>query len=187
MDWTTFPANLPEPTDDGLADHLPNSPVPDIFLTSTAAGEKVNLLTLSRQQPVLLFIYPLTGVPGKPNPEGWDNIPGARGCTPELCSVRDSMSLFQELRRGISIFGLSTQSTSYQSQVASRLHFPYAILSDAGLEFTNGLSLPTFEVDGSVLLKRITLLLDKGLVVKVDYPIFPSDQAAKRAADLIRV
>jgi len=185
--WLTLPANLPEPSDDGLADHLHNFPsVPNLFLPSTPAGDRVNLFTLSSERPVLLFIYPRTGEPGKPTPSGWDDIPGARGCTPELCSVRDSFSVLQTLCSGISIFGVSTQPTPYQSEVATRLQLPYALLSDADLEFTRGLNLPTFEVDGMVLLKRITLLLDKGLVTKVDYPVFPSDQAARRAADLIR-
>ena len=100
--------------------------------------------------------------------------------------MRDSIAVLQALRPGISIFGVSTQSTPYQSEVVDRLQLPYALLSDSDLELTRALNLPTFEAGGMVLLKRITLLLDKGLVAKADYPIFPSDQAAKRAAELIR-
>ncbi|KIJ66169.1 hypothetical protein HYDPIDRAFT_66374, partial [Hydnomerulius pinastri MD-312] len=174
-----LPSNLPVPEDDGLADHLslestfelPQS----LFLTATS-GSPVDLREVSLQHPVLVFIYPRTGLPGVPNPPGWDDIPGARGCTPELCAVRDSVEELRSAHPQLQIFGLSTQSTAYQSEVADRLHLPYPILSDEVFAFTNALKLPTFVADGMLLLKRITLLLFEGKVVGRDYPVFPSDQ-----------
>ena len=73
----------------------------------------------------MLYIYPRTGVPGVDLPPGWDDIPGARGCTPQSCGFRDH---FAELKRWASthLFGLSTQDTDYQREAAERLHLPFA-------------------------------------------------------------
>lgn len=211
-DWSTLPSDLPVPTDDGSADHLRGSQVAlptSVLLRATAtteseAGETVvDLSALSFEAPVLVFVYPRTGRPGVANAVGWDAIPGARGCTPvsvafsgsfgvadgqkELCGIRDSLGALRSARPGVRIFGLSTQSTAYQSEVATRLGLPYPILSDEDGVFSAGLRLPTFEVDGTVLLKRITLLIYEGRVVGRDYPVFPSDQAATRALALLRL
>jgi peroxiredoxin len=166
-----LPENLPAPKDDGAANHLPGFKLPDLELTATN-GSKVNL-SMTRGRNVV-FCYPMTGVPGVPLPEGWDDIPGARGCTPQACSYRDKYSLIQPFVNNV--FGLSTQDTKYQKELHDRLDLPYEILSDSNLEFKRALNLPTFEVDGKELLKRLTLILKDGLIEKVHYPVFPSNK-----------
>ncbi|KAG0708708.1 peroxiredoxin [Suillus ampliporus] len=187
MDWNTLPDNLPVPIDDGAADHLKAqrelAEIARVNLQATS-GPYVNIYTESFERPVLLFIYPRTGQPGVPNPNGWDDIPGARGCTPELCSIKDSVEFFLQLTPRPAIFALSTQGTAYQLEVATRLSLPYPILSDEGLELTRTLHLPTFEVEGETLLKRITLLFNKGRITGLQYPVFPSNQAAQDAQKL---
>jgi peroxiredoxin len=149
--------------------------VPDIALAATD-GTQINLA--KRPGRTVLYIYPRTGVPGVPLPEGWDMIPGARGCTPQSCGFRDH---FAELKRlGVfSVFGLSTQDTAYQREAADRLHLPFALLSDAQLQFTRALDLPTFEVAGMELIKRMVLVIDSGTIAKVFYPVFPPDRSAQ--------
>ena len=118
----------------------------------------------------------MTGKPGVPLPEGWDEIPGARGCTPQSCSFRDHHSELSAL--GADVFGLSTQDTEYQKEMAERLHLPFLVLSDVNLQFCEAMKLPTFEVDGMRLVKRVTMIAENNIVVKVHYPIFPSDTDA---------
>jgi peroxiredoxin len=125
----------------------------------------------------VVYIYPRTGRPGIPNPDGWDMIPGARGCTPQSCAFRDH---FAELRQfGVDqLYGLSTQDSAYQREAAGRLHLPFPLLSDERLAFAHALGLPTFEVDGMTLLKRCTLVVDDNRVAHVFYPVFPPDRNA---------
>lgn len=169
-DWSTIPA----PVDDGAARHLTGMRIPPVSLPATD-GSMVNLSTLRGQ--VVVYAYPRTGRPGVPNPEGWDLIPGARGCTPQTCAFRDHLAELNAA--GVDhLFGLSTQSPVYQSEVAERLHLPFAILSDDHLHLTNGLRLPVFETHGMRLLKRLTLVIDDGVIKHVFYPVFPPDQNA---------
>ena len=139
------------------------------------AGETVDLSALPGR--TVLYCYPMTGRPGGDLPRGWDEIPGARGCTPQSCSFRDHHAELQDL--GSRVFGLSTQDTEYQSEAAGRLRLPFALLSDAELAFARALGLPTFEVEGMVLLKRLTLVIDDGQIEKVFYPVFPPDKSAE--------
>jgi len=173
-DPNVLPADLPVPDDDGAARHLTGMRLPSLPLAATD-GAKVDLAKLSGR--TVVYIYPRTGRPGVPTPEGWDAIPGARGCTPQSCSFRDH---FAELRSlGVAhLFGLSTQDTDYQREAVDRLHLPFVILSDAELQFTRALSLPTFEVTGMTLLKRMVLIIDDGIIAKVFYPVFPPDASA---------
>jgi peroxiredoxin len=125
----------------------------------------------------VVYAYPRTGRPGIDNPDGWDMIPGARGCTPQACSFRDHFAELKGL--GVdNLFGLSTQDPQYQREAAERLHLPFAILSDEHLTFTRAMSLPTFETSGMTLLKRFTLVIDNGKVTQVFYPVFPPDRNA---------
>jgi peroxiredoxin len=174
-DYTALPTGLPVPEDDGAADHLRGLRMPDLTLTATN-GVDVNPANLGGT--TVVYIYPMTGVPGVPLPEGWDLIPGARGCTPESCGFRDH---FVELQTaGASgVFGLSSQTTDYQREVADRLHLPFALLSDPGLELAGALQLPTFGVDGMRLYKRITLVVRDGLIDHVFYPVFPPNGHAE--------
>ena len=167
------PTDLPEPVDDGACDHLDGSRLPEISLPSTKGG-RVSLSALTGL--TVVYIYPMTGRPGTPLPDGWDQIPGARGCTPQACSFRDHHTELKQL--GAEVYGLSTQSTSYQLEAAERLNLPFALLSDEDLQFAKALGLPTMEVEGMTLIKRITLICDHGRIKKVFYPVFPPDQSA---------
>ncbi|HEY1374120.1 MAG TPA: peroxiredoxin, partial [Candidatus Binatia bacterium] len=177
-----LPADLPIPVDDGACDHLPGIRVPSVRLESTA-GRVVDLSALPGR--TVVYCYPRTGRPDVELPAGWNAIPGARGCTPESCGFRDH---FQELQSlGADVFGLSTQESDYQREAAKRLHLPFEILSDAELGFTRALRLPTFEVDGMTLIKRLTLILRDGKIEKVFYPVFPPDQHAEEVAAWLAV
>ena len=173
-----LPLNIPAPQDDGAARHLASMKLPDLALPATT-GSAVNLSKLIGR--TVVYIYPRTGVPGVDLPPGWNEIPGARGCTPQSCGFRDH---FDELKRlGVAqLFGLSTQDTAYQQEAASRLHLPFAILSDESMALTQALKLPTFVTSGMTLLKRMALVIDDGVISKVFYPVFPPD---KNAEDVI--
>ena len=173
-----LPPDIPVPQDDGAARHLAGMTLPDFVLPATS-GPAVNLSKLKGR--TVLYIYPRTGVPGIDPPPGWDQIPGARGCTPQSCGFRDH---FAELKAaGVGhVYGLSTQDTAYQREAAERLHLPFAILSDAGLKLTGAIGLPTFTTSGMTLLKRMALVIDDGVIVKTFYPVFPPD---KNAAEVI--
>ena len=170
-----LPADLPVPPDDGGGRHLAGMRLPDLSLAATDGGS-VNLARLSGQ--TVVYVYPRTGRPGVPLPEGWDAIPGARGCTPQSCGFRDHFRELQALgvRR---VYGLSTQDSDYQREVVERLHLPFPLLSDDRLEWQRALRLPTFEVDGMTLLKRMVLVVDDGVVTHVFYPVFPPDRSAE--------
>ncbi|GAA4629961.1 redoxin family protein [Actinoallomurus vinaceus] len=177
-DPTKLPADLPVPYDDGAADHLPGRAVPSLRLPSTA-GDMIDLAELGRDGRSILYCYPLTGRPDADLPEGWDAIPGARGCTPEACGFRDH---HEELREaGVSgVFGLSSQDTDYQREVVDRLSLPFAMLSDTGFRLADALDLPTFHAGGSRLYKRLTLVIRDGRIEHVFYPIFPPDRHARQ-------
>jgi peroxiredoxin len=176
-----LPDNLPEPTDDGASDHLPGARIPPEPLMSTS-GEPVDLSALPGR--TVVYCYPLTGRPGRELPRGWDEIPGARGCTPQSCAFRDHHAELRDL--GARVFGLSTQSTGYQREAAERLHLPYELLSDEDLDFARALGLPTFETEGMVLLKRLTMIIDDGRIEKVFYPVFPPDKNAEAVIGWLR-
>ena len=176
-----LPEGIPAPTDDGGADHLPGMRLPPVPLISTSGGT-VDLSSLSGASVV--YCYPMTGRPGKDLPRGWDEIPGARGCTPQSCSFRDHHAELAQL--GARVFGLSTQSTDYQREAAARLHLPFELLSDEDLAFAGALSLPTLEADGMILLKRLTLIIEDGRIEKVFYPVFPPGQNAQEVLAWLR-
>jgi peroxiredoxin len=177
-DWST----LPVPEDDGAARHLPGLRVPSVLVPATD-GSLVDLASVPGR--TVVFAYPRTGRPGEPNPAGWDAIPGARGCTPQACAFRD---LFAELRSlGVDhVFGLSTQNSAYQREMAEREHLPFPILSDELLELTRALRLPIFETHGMTLLKRVTVVIQDGVIRHVFYPIFPPDRNAGEVAAWLR-
>jgi peroxiredoxin len=166
-----LPANLPRPKDDGGARHLPGMAIPDLALPSTA-NRLVNLSTITAPRTIV-YCYPMTGQPGKALPQGWDEIPGARGCTPETCGFRDHHKDLAKLHADV--FGVSTQDTPYQQEMVKRLEVPFEVLSDEHLAFAHALRLPTFTVDGMTLLKRLTLVVKNGRIEHVFYPVFPPD------------
>jgi peroxiredoxin len=181
-DPTVLPDDLPVPQDDGAARHLTGAKLPDITLQATD-GTQVNLAGLKGR--TVVYIYPRTGRPGQALPTGWNDIPGARGCTPQSGSFRDH---FAELKRlGVAqLFGLSTQDLDYQREAAERLHLPFAILSDADLKLTRALNLPTFQVDGMTLIKRMAFVIDDGVITHVFYPVFPPDQSAEEVVAFLQ-
>lgn len=170
----TLPDNLPIPLDDGGADHLEGLTLPSLTLAATT-GAKVDLGALKGLG--VLYFYPRTGRPDEPLPEGWDMIPGARGCTPQTCAFRDHFAELQAL--GVdAVFGISTQTTAYQAEAATRLHLPFALLSDEDRKLAQALRLPMMEVADMILNRRLTLIVEGGRIVKVFYPIFPPDRNA---------
>lgn len=181
-DPTFLPPDIPAPVDDGRARHLTGVKVPDVALPATGGG-KVNLAKLKGR--TVVYVYPRTGVPGVDAPPGWDQIPGARGCTPQSCGFRDHFIELKDL--GVDrVFGLSTQDTDYQREAAERLHLPFPVLSDAGLAFTRALKLPTFQAAGMTLIKRMVLVVDDGVITKVFYPVFPPDKSAAEVVAWLR-
>jgi peroxiredoxin len=177
-----LPKDLPVPQDDGACDHLAGMTLPPIGLPSTR-GRVVDLSRLAGS--VVVYIYPRTGRPDQELPTGWNAIPGARGCTPQSCAFRDH---YEELQRAGAdhVYGLSAQDSAYQREAVERLHLPFELLSDAGLELAGALNLPTFEVGGMTLIKRITMIVRDGRIEKVFYPVFPPDQDAERVLSWIR-
>jgi peroxiredoxin len=173
-DPLVLPDNLPVPQDDGAARHLIGMALPAIALLATD-GSTVDLSKLRGR--TVVYVYPRTGRPGVPSPDGWDAIPGARGCTPQSCGFRDHYADLKQL--GVAqLYGLSTQDTAYQREAVERLHLPFAILSDADFKLTRVLKLPTFEAGGMTVLKRMAWVIDDGTITKVFYPVFPPDRSA---------
>lgn len=181
-DPNVLPADIPVPRDDGAARHLTGRRLPALALAATDAS-RIDLSRLRGR--TVIYVYPRTGVPGQSPPDGWDQIPGARGCTPQSCGFRDHFAELTAL--GVAhLFGLSTQDTAYQREAANRLHLPFPILSDAQLQFSRALVLPTFTVAGMTLLKRMALVIDDGAITKVFYPVFPPDRNAQDVVDWIK-
>ncbi len=172
-----LPVDLPVPTDDGACAHLPGMRLPSIALRATD-GSVVDLSILPGRSVV--YAYPRTGRPDQPIPTGWNAIPGARGCTPQSCAYRDLAAEFAAL--GARVFGLSTQDTAYQQEAVERLHLPFPLLSDESLAFASALGLPTFEVDDMTLIRRLTLVVNDGVIETVFYPVFPPDADAANVA-----
>jgi len=171
VDWTKIPA----PTDDGAASHLKGQQLPDLELNNTS-GATTNLSKLEGR--CVVYAYPMTGRPDTPLPDNWDQIPGARGCTPQSCAFRDHTNELAEC--GVShLFGLSTQDTDYQNEAALRLHLPFLLLSDHELHLSKALKLPTMDVEGNTLIKRLTMVIDDGIVEHVFYPVYPPDKSVE--------
>jgi peroxiredoxin len=176
--YRDLPADLAIPVDDGAADHLLGSEVPALALPSTLGGE-LDLGEVADGLAVV-YVYPRTGKPGEPLPEGWEEIPGARGCTPQSCAFRDHV---RDLAvHGASVIGLSAQSSADQLEFARREHIPYPLLSDGDLELAAALRLPTFQAAGMTLYKRLTFVARERRIAKVFYPVFPPQQ---NAADVL--
>lgn len=172
-DLHALPEGLPVPADDGACAHLPGLSWPAIALRSTS-GDEIRLS--SRRGRTVVYAYPRTGRPDRDPPPGWDQVPGARGCTPQSCAFRDHHRELASL--GADVFGLATNPPAYQREVAARLHLPFALLSDERLELTKALRLPTFEIAGMTLLRRFTLVVRDGRIEHVFYPVFPPDRNA---------
>jgi peroxiredoxin len=177
FDPYSLPLDLPVPVDDRGADHLPGSSIPGLRLDSSQGPVDLAELAIER---LVLYVYPRTGTPGVDPPEGWDAYPGARGCTPQSCGFRDHV---EELRSfGAQVAGVSAQALPEQIEFAERTHMPYPVIADPELLLRDALGLPTFEIAGMTLYKRLALVADQGVVVKAFYPVFPPD---RNAADVV--
>ena len=178
VDWS----QLPTPQDDGGAAHLTGLALPSLALPSTDGGA-VDLGALTGR--VVIYTYPMTARPDVAPPDGWDGIPGARGCTPQSCAFRDHAAELEEL--GVSaLYGVSSQDTAYQAEAVARLHLPFPLLSDEGLRLTEALRLPVMEVEGKTLIKRMAWIVEDGVIAKVFYPVFPPDRNAGDVVDWLR-
>lgn len=172
-EYSALPPDLPVPEDDGAADHLVGMALPRLSLPATSGDGDLEALGANL---LVAYVYPRTGVPGVPLPAGWDDIPGARGCTPQSCSYRDALAEFDHL--GALVVGISAQSRDEQAEFAAREQIPFPLLSDPSLRLAEALRLPTFEVDGVILYRRLTLIAGQHRIVKVFYPVFPPDRDA---------
>lgn len=195
MSLEQLPDDLPVPLDDGGADHLLSMPLPNLSLMATS-GTPVNPGALHKNRTMaagsdsassdsvkhatnhatVIYIYPMTGRPDTPLPPGWNDIPGARGCTPQSCSFRDHHAQLQQLNA--TVYGLSSQSTEYQREAKERLHLPFELLSDEQFAMQQALRLPTFTTADKQLYKRLTLIAIDGIIAMVFYPVFPPGQNA---------
>jgi peroxiredoxin len=174
-DLTRLPEGLPAPEDDGAADHLEGMEIPaGLRLPSTQGGE-VDLAAAAGKR-LVAYVYPRTGRPGEPLPAGWDDIPGARGCTPQSCAYRDALQEFRRL--GADVVGISAQSPTEQAEFAAREHIPFPLLADPGLDLAARLGLPTFAVEKMTLYRRLTMVVEAGHISKCFYPVFPPDRDA---------
>jgi peroxiredoxin len=181
-DPTVLPTELPVPQDDGATRHLAGMKLPSMPLTATD-GSWVDLSALRGR--TVVYVYPRTGRPNTAMPDGWDAIPGARGCTPQSCSFRDHFAELKGL--GVArVFGLSTQDSNYQREAVERLHLPFPVLSDDGFKLTRALNLPTFTAAGMELIKRMVFVIDDGVMTKVFYPVFPPDKSAEEVVAWLR-
>jgi len=168
-----LPANLPVPEDDGACNHLESMRFPSVALMATS-GNKIDIGSIPGV--AVVYFYPLIGRPDSPPMLGWNEIPGARGCTPQSCAFRDLHDEFAEI--GISVYGVSSQSHGEQLEASNRLHLPFELLSDPSFELASALRLPTFEYNSATLIKRLTLILENGIIKKVFYPVFPPNENA---------
>lgn len=175
--------DLPVPVDDGACHHLPGKELPPVMLPSTRGGPVI-LADTSHNGRTVVFFYPRSGRPDETPIPGWDDIPGARGCTPQCCAFCDHFAEFEEL--SVQVFGISAQDTAYQREFAERTHLPYPLLSDADFILTDALRLPTFEAGGMRLIKRLTLVVSNGRIEKVFYPVFPPDKNANDVLDYLK-
>ncbi len=171
-----LPANLPVPTDDGGCSHLVGMRLPDLALPSTR-NRRVNLSKVTATR-VVVYAYPMTGRPGVTLPAGWDDIPGARGCTLETCGFRDHHADLGKLQT--EVYGVSVQTTDYQQEMVERLKVPFEVLSDADMALVRALKLPTFTAGGMTLIKRLTIVASAGRIEHVFYPVFPPDTHAEQ-------
>lgn len=183
LNYDQLPGDLPEPEDDGAASHLPGTLLPQVTLPASSGGT-VRLGSLGQPRAVL-YVYPMIGTPGVPLPDGWDQIPGARGCTPETIGFRDHFSDLAEL--GVQVLGLSGQDRGDQAGAAARLELPFPLLSDTGLELASRLQLPVFSAsDGVTRYRRLTLVVEAGRIEHVFYPVFPPGQHAAEVTAWLR-
>lgn len=177
-----LPADLPAPVDDGGAAHLSGMSIPSLELRSTEGG--IADLAELAEGGLVLYVFPKMGRPGEADPPGWDQTPGAYGCTQESCSFRDRHGAFADL--GYTVAGLSAQPAEEQQEAADRLHLPFPLLADPDRRAGGALRLPTFSIGGMTLYRRLTLVARAGRIATVFYPVFPPDRHPEEVLAWIR-
>ena len=183
-EFAQLPPDLPVPEDDGAADHLVGMALPDLALPSTRGAEIDFATAAGSARWLVAYVYPRTGTPDEPSPAGWDDIPGARGCTPQSCAYRDALAEFEAL--DAAVVGVSAQTPEEQREFAERERIPFPLLSDTNLRLRDELRLPTFEVEEVALYRRLTLIAETGRIVKSFYPVFPPDRDATEVLAWLR-
>ena len=183
-DYSSLPPDLPVPEDDGAADHLSGMTLPPLALTVAGEGGRFDLREAATIGTLVAFVYPRTGTPGQPLVPGWDDIPGARGCTPQSCAFRERHFALAGL--GAMVVGISAMDPREQAAFAEREQLPYALLNDGPLKLRDELGLPTFDVHGTTLYKRLTFVARAGQIEKVFYPVFPPDRNAAEVEGWLR-
>ena len=181
--YESLPPDLPVPEDDGAADHLLGTELPELPL-AVAGGGRFDLREAATMGTLVAFVYPRTGTPGQPLVPGWDDIPGARGCTPQSCAFRERHVAFEGL--GAIVVGISAMDPAEQAAFAGREALPYPLLNDGPLRLRDELGLPTFDVHGTTLYKRLTFVARAGRIEKVFYPVFPPDANAREVEGWLR-
>lgn len=175
-----LPSTLVAPEDDGSIDRLPGTRMPSILLPSTD-GDSVDLGALGSGR-TLIYVFPMTGSPEVDMPEGWDAIPGARGCSPHNCDMRNHYA--DLMQNGVSrVYGLSSQPVEYQDALTQALRLPYPLLTDEALELVSALRLPTISADDLTVYQRLALIIDNGVIEHVFFPVFPPDRHAQVVLD----
>ena len=180
-DLSKLPDNLPVPVDDGACAHLLGTRIPSVPLVATS-GDNINLGVIPGS--IILYFYPMIGRPDSPPLVGWNEIPGARGCTPQSCAFRDHYAKIKNL--GANIFGVSAQPLEDQKEAKTRLGLPFELLNDSQFALTETMRLPTFEYAKSRLIKRITVIAVDGIIRKVFYPVFPPDENAEDVIEWLK-
>ncbi|MHB8453580.1 MAG: peroxiredoxin [Acidiferrobacterales bacterium] len=125
---------------------------------------------------LVIFFYSMQGRPDSPPLIGWNDIPGARGCTPQTCAFRNIHAELKQL--GVEVFGISAQRLEDQQKAHARLRLSFELLNDRQLALARALKLPTFEYTDTLLIRLLTIIAERGFIRKVFYPVFPPDHNA---------
>ncbi|MFI6050119.1 winged helix-turn-helix transcriptional regulator [Streptomyces violascens] len=132
----------------------------------------------------VLYCFPGAYARAESYPPGWAGIPGARGCTLESCTFRDQLASFTAA--GATVHGVSTQRPDEQRAFADKEALRFPLLSDAGLDLTAALRLPTFRTAGVSRLKRLTLVVDRDrTVIEAIYPITDIEESVRAALSAV--
>ncbi|VAW52529.1 Alkyl hydroperoxide reductase subunit C-like protein [hydrothermal vent metagenome] len=170
-DLYQLPEGLPVPVDDGACNHLEGAPFPSMLITVTPHAT----YDFSKEKGInIIFFYPMIGHPDSLPMTGWNEIPGARGCTPQALSYKNYFRQITKL--GVRLFGASSQALKEQNDAIDRLKLPFELINDSSFLLSNALKLPTFQFNEIKMIKRLTLVVVDGVIKKVFYPVFPPNK-----------
>lgn len=152
--------------------HLVGRSLPSVSLPSTT-GDAVDLSRLAGN--LVVFLYPYTGRPGVPDPEGWDDIPGAHGSTPQCLAYSELYAEYRTLN--VKLFGVSQLSHTWQTEFARRSSLQVPLLSDESRRLTDALALEVFPAGARTFLKRQTLIVRDRVIINAHQPVDPARDA----------